>query len=308
MGELFRPGTHAGSTDIANKNQRTRVWLVAAPPPAALTFDPLLPQLGSPYPYGNPNAPFPLTLDRYDVEPFEDGNQSIVTLVYTNDRSGRLRPVPDQTRPNYQEWSIDIQKSTQEIPSVLVFPQPVPGANVLETETPDAEPKVYKVAHTYGVYEVTVPLQSMTTATVDAIRAQTDHIHLIGQHYYRFEPGKINHVEPNVWLATYSWIGDDGCLDLTGIPFQGSGPTNARWFFVGPAADNRVWYFPEITQNMLPPGPGPNPPALPDMVRSPFHVLTYALRKDMLPEFSQFCPFVLDDLLGWRSLPGDLNL
>lgn len=311
--ELYRSDSRGGRSDNA-KSDRTRVFRVVTAIDAAIidgltgTPDPL-PQIGEDYPGGSQGGIlFPLRCDNYDVRPFGDAISALVLCHYSNDRSGRIRPVADVTRPGYQAFGVDIQKTTQDIPTVLVFPQPVPGANVPEAETPDAEPKIYKVSMTYGVYEVTVPLASMTTAVVDSIRAQTDHIHAFGQHYYRFEPGRIVHVEPSVWLATYTWIGDDGLEDLTGMNFvqNSPDPETGQFLEVDPAQPLRKWIFPRQSPNLLP-LQNPTDPPRPPMIRSPFHVLTYVLKRNMEPRFKQVCTFKFD-YNGWRSLPGNLNL
>ncbi len=107
--------TRAGSSDLS-KEERTRRFYVDIAPDGALT-DPQLPPLGDIYPAGNPNTLFPMRLERYDVSVVPETGMSYVDCVYSSDRSARIRPVPDKTRPGYQGIEIDFQDTVSDLPT-----------------------------------------------------------------------------------------------------------------------------------------------------------------------------------------------
>lgn len=125
--ELF-DSYRLGASDGA-KDERTRRFLVDFEPDQALN-DPSLPPFHSAYPAGNPAAPFPLLLDRYnivEVVKSPDHVRCIVEAVYTNDRRGRLAPSPDRTRPGYSSWEATYQDTQISFPTLIRYTLRVPG-------------------------------------------------------------------------------------------------------------------------------------------------------------------------------------
>ncbi len=298
--------TRTGSSDFS-KEQRTQRFYVDRIPDDALN-DPQLPPLGTAYPAGNPNTLFPMRLERYDVSVVPETGMSYVDCVYSSDRSARIRPVPDKTRPGYQGIETDFQDTSSDLPSILTFPLKIPGLNIIESETPGVEAKVYKIAETLTIHQVTVPISAPTTQQMAAIGIQNNRLHKFSNgRVYRYKAGSVKQSETSTWEASHTWIEDLGTPFPTGmfLPFS-SVNTQARYRYIGPPTDKRIWYFPQETINLLKfIDPLINDPLL--YVRSPYHVVTYALWENLEPEFTQYCPLRYD-ANGWQSLPGGLNL
>lgn len=300
--------TRVGSSE-RSKEQRVRRFYVGLEPDAALG-DPGLPQLGTVYPGGNQGTLFPMLLDRYDVEVAENGN-SYVDCVYTSDRSARIRPIPDKTRAGYQGIEIDFQDTVVDIPTVYAFPLKIPGLNIIESDTPGYETKMYKIAETLTIYQVTVPISAPTTQQMAAIGIQNNRLHMFGNgRIYRYKAGSVKQTEHSTWEASHTWIEDLGTPYPHGFNFDTillNGTGNYRKI---DAAGKYRWYFPSERPNQMIGIASGNPPFADSLtyIRSPYHVLTWYFEDDnKTPYFQQYCPLRFDRN-GWQTLPGGLSL
>lgn len=301
-----------GSSD-SSKSERVRRFLVTGQPDTVL-FDPELPQLGSVYPGGNPNVPFPLTLDRYDVSPVGDNVHSWVDCIYTNARSGRLDPSADRTKPGFATWEFTFQQHQVDFPSLLKYPLLVPGADIPAANTPALDAKIHKVTETMTVATYSAVLQGVSRAQIDLIRAQDNNIHKMPDgRIWLFSAGDLRQTEKSAWEVTYTWGLDVGTpeppsyinpndpnrpgtiyqwiVDLDG---DASGiPANQRRFLYSPTPREDMWQYIDasiaIQAGLL--------------VRSPFHVIKYEVPSSMVPRFFQHCPYRYSPD-GWQGLPG----
>jgi hypothetical protein len=291
------------------KGERYRRFYVPLPPDTAHTW-PELPQPGDPFPGQPPGQIFAIRMDRYDVEPEDDG-MTIVTCVYTNDRSGRLNPSPDRTEPNFRSWSMDFQESVVNFPTVITYPLKIPGETGGGANGRTADTTIYTIPEQLIVWERSVVLSNITFDEVRRIGAQNNKIHKIGDRAYRFKAGRCHQTERTAWETTYTWIEDPGTpppLGLLGAfsyPGNGGGNQYAGPVPVGNPIDERNIYVPPKLGNLLAQQiAGLNDPR--QYVRSPFHQIGFELTKDMVPQFWQHCPYEVE-ANGWQSLPGNLG-
>lgn len=298
--------TRDGSTDLA-KDERRRRFYVGVPPDAAL-FQAELPTLGSDYPAGQATAN-PLSLDRFDVSDFGDGN-SLVVAHYTADRSARIVAKPDSTHPDFKSWSSTWQETTSDYPTVMTFPMKVPGQPAF-TGARGAETITYKIEETRIIYERRMVLTRVQAEEIDKISNQNGKLHKIKGKLYRFKASDLHQTEKTAWEVMYSYTFDGGTRQPAGYTYgrtgvQPLGPVDRPYFHVGPPADERTLYIPPWGGNACYNiEPGLNYPGL--FVRDPFHVLTFVLRKDIIPDWFAVCPYAYEPE-GWRQLPGDLAL
>jgi hypothetical protein len=285
------------------KGERYRRFYVPLPPDTAHTW-PELPQSGDPFPGQPPGQIFTIRMDRYDVAPADDG-MSIVTAVYTNDRSGRLNPSPDRTEPAFKSWSMDFQESVIDFPTVLTYPLKIPGETGPAGQGRTADTTIYKISEQVIVWERAVVLSNVTFDELRRIGAQNNKIHKIGDRAYRFKAGRLHQTERTAWETVYTWIEDAGTLAPLGILGSFTYPANGGPVTVGPPADERQIYVPpRLTNQLLQQITG-----LADTrqyVRSPFHQIGFELTTGMVPQFWQHCPYEVE-ANGWQQLPGNLG-
>jgi hypothetical protein len=295
------------------KGERYRRFYVPLPPDTAHTW-PELPQSGDPFPGQPPGQIFTIRMDRYDVAPADDG-MSIVTAVYTNDRSGRLNPAPDRTEPSFKSWSMDFQEAAADYPTVMTYPLRIPGETGSGGPGRTADTTIYKIGEQLIVWERSIVLTNVTSDELRRIGAQNNKIHKIGDRAYRFKAGRIHQTERTAWETVYTWIEDPGTPPPKGIlgaftypangGFSQGVPSYAGPVSVGPVTDERRIYVPPKTANQL----LLQIAGLSDTreyVRSPFHQIGFELTKDMIPQFWQHCPYDIE-ANGWQNLPGNLG-
>lgn len=301
--------SRGGPTD-GSKSRRTRKFFVPAPPDTAL-LDPLVPQRGSVYPGALPNQPFPLILDSYNVDPIGDAdNQTFVTCIYTNDRSGRLNPAPDTTHPNFASDSINFQDTVAELPTIYRYRLKIPGAAQFEVDTPTAEEKGYKVEEVLTVRQYRVSLNPFNYKTISVLRAASGKLHMASDgSWWRFKVGRCQQTEKSAWETEYTWTNDSGTPAIMGINTTSdpTEPGSPPYRPVGDPGDGVRWYFPPYGPNLMN-GFGGNTADPKLYTRSPWHILTYVLTKNMVPQWSQFCPYDASQPNGWKTLPGGIVL
>jgi len=292
--------SHGGSTD-GSKAQIVLRYHVDSLPPGALS-DITLPPIGTPYPLLPPDPFFPMLADRYDWEPVGDNKSTWVDVVYSNDRSGRLAPHPDKTRPGFQSASVDFQDTLGEFPAVLTYPAKVPGTNGTTARFGDTT--IYKPEETRVVYEINVVLQGFQNANQFAVIGQQNgRLHKIQGRYYRFKAGRITQTEKTAWETTYTWTEDTGTPPPLGFT---PGGAYVATIPIGPSADERTLFLPPAGQNKLKEYDATlNDNAI--YVRSPYHFVSFYMTNAMQPVWYQILQHRLD-ANGWQALPGNLQL
>lgn len=296
--------TRPGGEDIQTSD-RYRVFDVQLAPDSAtgaIAQSAGLPKLKSEYPIllGSSSDEIKLYADRYDKSVQSDGTTE-VTVVYTTDRSGRLRTAPDTTRPGFISLSVVNQDAQVNIPMLFSFPLKVPG-NVVLSSKPAIEDTIYHISETRTIYQCRVAVDVFPYADADKIRKMNNKLNFINNQYCLFKAGQIHQTEKKAWEISYEWISDQGTGPLLGLPTVQTGPEDPVHVVIGDPADGRKLFTPPSGENRM----KLLDPLLADSeeyVRSPFHTLTYYVTKDMTPVWLQFCPYKIDRL-GWRDLPG----
>jgi hypothetical protein len=294
-------GSREGATD-SSKDERRRLFRVDVGNPDSALFDAGLPALGTVYPTPpghDPNPFFPLILDRYEVQQMGDGQNTVVTCIYTNDRRGRINPAPDRTKPAFTTWEITYQKTQIDFPSLLRYPLLVPGADVPATDTPTLDPKVHKITETLMVVNYSTVLQFVSRDQINAVQLQNNRIHRMPDNrIWLFTAGDIRQTEKAAWEVTYTWTRDTGTTlfpNYLGGEYQD---------FIDLGGGRELW-SPTILSvdewSRIDAGVLNDPTAV--YLRSPFHVITYVVTSDLEPQFYNFLPYRYD-ANGWQSLPG----
>lgn len=296
----LKSGSRVGDTD-SSKDYRVRRFLVDTPNPDMALTDGDLPPMHSVYPAGNPNIPFPLIVDRYSVDEVGLPTHTVVVAHYTNDRRGRLNPLADRTRPTFDTLEYDTTDTTVDFYEILVYLLRVPGAAVLEANTPTTDVKTYKISESLDVITHSVSLSPFRLDAARTIGTQKNRIHKMPNgEIWLFKGGVIRQTEKSAWEVTYTWVFDKGTPEPTTFDTHVAG-TYTGVMSLGP---NRTLYTPPPRLNAWPNLLDPTLPVdLGVYIRSPYHIVKYWLPETFVPHFFEHCPYKYDPL-GWQRLPG----
>ena len=297
--------SHGGPSD-GLKHRRSIRLLVSTPPDGV---GPELQAAGYIEGTSYPNNPAFGVLDSFETEPVIEvgGKQSIVTAIYTNDRTGRLNPRPDRTHPAFKTWEVSFVDRVSEIPYVFTFPMKDIGSGAVSV-TPGEELRKFQSDETDVVYQRSVVIQSLGYAEITAIKEQINAIHVYQGVAIRMTKPIITRTETNAYEVTYSWEADDGTPPITEVLETGAViPWNGT-HGIGPAALNRFVHYPPALPNQLRQLPPPfatvgSPDAT--YTRSPFcSIEVYLLGNGEPPQFTHEIRHKIDRPEGWQTLPG----